>query len=307
MFKVIAKFSREYPGFVFIMNMVLSASLAFAKSYLFKLTPESAFSSAILFALLLSVAQLCLSLRDIETKIFSLESKISLVSIEDAKLMEIMLELVGSAQKALSLYQSHTSEAHGVAIIFRDNVYSSLQSCINEMKLISSGNLRIIHEEKPTLWYDIINNISTSYFTTNVTREPNGSFGRMNNSEVMAVQSEAVKRIHANNGSAFVRLFITETDDLDEALTDILRMQKTIGIDVRIMKRDKFNALGFKWFKKIGTPDFAIIDDQYLYLTHLENETQISHVEITNDKIRLSDAHIFTQILISSSKRFLST
>lgn len=308
MYQILIKINKDYPGFILVINIILSVVIGFASSYIFKFTPELGFLTGLIFAFSLLILQLTLTSRELEKKIYHLDSKIPVALIKEEKLKDAIFQIIDSAQTALNHYPNANNDIKQVDSLFRESVFINLESCLNVMKRISAGSLRIVHYENPDFWSKLINCTSKSFFTTNVTKKIGGSYGRKDEPETIFIQSEAVKRIKSNSGS-FIRLFVIESDEPEQNLINIFISQKNVGIDVRYIKRELFDEIGSKniGFDKIGSSDFSIIDDQFLYLTLLEKSSGISTVELSNDQLRIKDAKILEKVLLNVSSKFEPT
>jgi hypothetical protein len=305
MYQTLIKINKDYPGFILVVNIILSIVLGFASSYIFKFTPELGFLTGLLFAFSLSILQLTLTSRELEQKIYHLDSKIQVELIKEEKLKKAILQIIDAAQTTLNHYPNDYNKLTQVDSLFRESVFINLESCLNVLKRISAGSLRIVHYENPDFWTKLINCTSNSFFTTNVTNKIGGSYGRKDDPETIFIQSEAVKRIKSKSGS-FIRLFVIESEEPEQNLINIFTSQKNAGIDVRYIKRELFDEIGDKnsGFDKIGSSDFSIIDDKFLYLTLLEKSSGISTVELSNDQLRIKDAKIIEKMLLNVSRKF---
>ena len=112
---------------------------------------------------------------------------------------------------------------------------------------------------------------------------------------LLAFQEETINRIKPGK---FERLFIYDSEDELEELSELLSEQRNIGVDVKIISKKIYDGIASKqgWFQRIGSADFSIIDNEYLYVSYLDNGN-VSHIEMVRDGVRLKDALTFTGII----------
>ncbi len=118
---------------------------------------------------------------------------------------------------------------------------------------------------------------TTSIWTTNVAK-PGANMGGALDRNLLDAQDVAIKR-----GVSVTRLFVYSPEmgsDEAEHRRMLIRRQIDIGIDVRVIthadfriKADAENAT-----RRIGSDDFMIIDDEYLYLTFPDENDDIEAI-----------------------------
>ena len=292
------KIFKDYPILLLALNIALTVVIAFVLSYLLSISAENSFVVAIAFALTFSNVQLNFSSRSLENRIVDFDTKFSISSINDKKLKESILSLIMDSENTINQFTQKDNAKPCIEKLFLDQVYENIDKCNNNINRVKSGNIRILFDEKPEFWHNMINNISCSFFTTNVTSQYGGSYGRMNKEELLLMQKKSVERIKKQSG-VFTRVFIIETAPPSPDMLNLMKEQDKIGIDVKYLTNTEYQLLATKgnWIKKIGSPDFSIIDAKYLYLTHLDEGKDMSHIEIMNDGIRLEDAITFSRII----------
>ncbi|MDH3324727.1 MAG: hypothetical protein OEL89_03755 [Candidatus Peregrinibacteria bacterium] len=255
------------------------------------------FVISVIVALTLSVLQLSLSTQNIEKEVGKLEKQLPFnLSNErlssNNKLRESILNI---SNRSIEIISSKSFSGNRVCIdnIYINEVYKTVTDCENKLEQINNGMIRVITEETREFWSQMIMNVSSSFFTTNYSMF-NGSYGRINSSPLLELQKETINRI---NGK-YERLFIYESEEELKELSELLTAQRDIGIEVKVISREQYNSVARKknWFQRIGSPDFSIIDNEYLYVSYLD-DGNISHIELIRDVVRLKDALTFTGII----------
>jgi len=74
--------------------------------------------------------------------------------------------------------------------------------------------------------------------------------------------------------------------------------QVELGVEVSSINFEKFKKLGEdqELLQKINSPNFTILDNEYLYVTYIEND-KVAHIILTKDGESLKAAKKFADIL----------
>lgn len=304
MLNQLLKLNKDYPAFLLLLNIVITLLTGFVAAYFLKLPGTDSFVISVVIALTLSVLQLTLSNRNIEKNMEEIGNKFPVILTKeklsyDERLSDSILNI---SHKSIEIIDSFSSSGreHCIENIYLNEVYKTVNDCENKLDQIKNGVIRVITAETRDFWSKMIQNVNSSFFTTNYSMF-NGSFGRINSEALLEIQKQTINRIGKGK---FERLFVFDTEDEFVKLKDLIEAQKNIGINVRAINRSEYKRVAGNqgWIQRVGSADFSIIDNKYLYVTHLENGN-VSHIEMIKDDVRLKDALTFAGIIKDYTKR----
>lgn len=117
----------------------------------------------------------------------------------------------------------------------------------------------------------------STVWTTNVAK-PGANMGGALDRNLLGAQGRAVER-----GVRITRLFVYDPEmSIEEAelRRSLIRRQIDLSIDVRVITRAEFRikAVAENATRRIGSDDFMVIDDQYLYLTFPDENNDIEAI-----------------------------
>jgi hypothetical protein len=184
-------------------------------------------------------------------------------------LTSIMLKLDVSNnlyKSLLSMFSGYLSQGS-----FKEVVIKQTLSTLDNIK---DTGIWANSEDYMDLWQDCINSSQRSWMVTNYIRID--KLWRLAFSEkVMNVQRSKIL-----SGQKISRLFIFDSIEERNEMTDILVKQTELGVEVRwLLKKDIPNSPIIKSIiKEIGTIDFAIVDDSWVVRFFLDRDRKISKI-----------------------------
>jgi hypothetical protein len=124
----------------------------------------------------------------------------------------------------------------------------------------------------------IMKKVNKSVWTTNVST----TFGRMPDADLLGAQGRAI----SSRGIEISRLFVYDPEDVNECknLSTLMRLQILHGIRVFAIAENRFVYMQGDLAETIGCPDFMLLDDRYVYLTHIDPErSRESHCQLISE------------------------
>lgn len=178
---------------------------------------------------------------------------------------------------------------------FQHPIQSSLDLMFNALLLsqladrsfhVGSQRIRVSASKGPELWHRILSNIESSLLATNYAL-PEESWLR---SRYSGESGLALQRGIIQKGAIIRRIFIVDSQEELEKIKNVLKAQRDIGIDVRYMERASIKQLTIasQNVEKLGTLDFAILDDRYLVRVFLDRGRKWKEVEFSRGSDILS-------------------
>lgn len=256
---------------------------------------------------LASIAQLLWEVSTLHSRLIEADKKLSLNytfrEISANPQLKDALERISTLSlKAVSLHQHNNSDS-GIYKIFRNQTFQYLSDCESNVKNASLGVIRIQKEMSNVFWIEIINNIQRSYKTTNIINEFSDSFGQKKEKAFLDAQKKMCEKIGSNNVK---RIFIYETEQQIENRKTLLKKQQEIGVYVKTLSLDNYNQLGQEhWSSIIGCSDFAIIDDEFVYITVVDDTTKKSaFVQLTNEQVKLDAAKKLFKLIDDNCEKY---
>ena len=109
----------------------------------------------------------------------------------------------------------------------------------------------------------------------------------------------------SQNGQKIFRLFIFETDDEMKAELPILQNQVKQGAKINwILKKSIPNVPDIKRIiKQIGTIDFAIVDDDWIFRAYLDRNRNVKYVNVIRNSNLTKKAKLLMDELVKNSQR----
>jgi len=298
----------------FLLSIILAVITGYASSYLPSSGPKDAFLFGIITFTLSSIAQLIWEFDklsgNLSSSFLEADKKLSLNSTfleisANPQLRSAIEKIALYALKGLALHHYNNSDS-GVYKIFRNEVFRHLLDCESSVKNASLGVIRIPREMSNVFWLRVIASIEHSYRTTNLITSFSDSFGQKSEKAFLDIQQKISNKVGKEN---FRRIFIYETEELLQSKADLLNRQCDAGLSVKALSLESYNRLGQEqWSSKIGCSDFAIIDDEFVYITVVDDTTRKStYVELTNDPVRLEAARILFELIDDNCDDYSST
>ena len=209
------------------------------------------------------------------------------------------------------LNRKKPGEDDGWERVYSKNAQRILTETAEELKQMAYGKLVVVRDRDTYNFYidDILNNISESMWTTNISSY-DGSHGRKKDVDVLKAHKKASDR-----GAVLKRIFVYDTVDscekrenLDEEtlkrrlgyirednekLPHLLRAQLENGVEPFVIHYDVFREI---WDDsrddiqaatgELKSMDFMVIDRKYLYVTTTdqENHKKVTSVELVRAK-----------------------
>ena len=98
--------------------------------------------------------------------------------------------------------------------------------------------------------------------------------------KTLSIQSERIV-----DGCVIERIFLVESQEERNKLQEIINQKKEIGIKVSWLLKDDLlaNKAARNYYNNIGSLDFAIIDNTWIYMTRLDSQRQMIGACATKD------------------------
>ena len=303
----------EYPDIVLYLSFILSITTAVISSWLLKATSVESFTVAMLVLLTSLVLKLTIQTNSLHAENKQLANNTSLISTHleikkasnspdiDLEVSNRLHELIKSTADATNSINKESQSR--IEHIYINTINKQLIQAKEALEQIQSGTLRIIGDEAHTLWRDVVKATQTSFFTTNIFRYQEVLLGSRNTEHSLNVQKEVVERLEKGK---FERLFVYD-DEMETEVTKIMNKQNGMGIHAWSLKREQFiqHSAGGNWTDKIGSEDFTIIDEQFLYVTVIEEKTgRVKYVDIYRQGAKLSAAIEFANHIRTINRLF---
>lgn len=285
---------------VFLISILISIILGFVTSFFFTLTPFQSFVAGLLSLIAFTLLQLSTyaleSLNrasDHHERLIQMESLIGFDSHlkqldNDPFLKTQVVNLVRNANHTVS---SLLNQQTGSALdrLFTEELLREVTHCGQTLEQLQNGTLRVVGDEAHMLWSKVLKATETSFFTTNIFRFRGVLLGSRDSQHLLEIQNELAQRLGPKQVE---RLFVYEPDD-EPKVDKIIRSQRSIGIEAWKVSRAQFDRLSAdgNWVEKIGSEDFSIVDDRFLYLTTIDFRTgRVLYVDLYRGGVRLSAA-----------------
>lgn len=291
--KKIIRIGSSYPEFVTVVNILISVIAGMLCDILLELDSKDSFTMGVISMVALSLIQLSLYSLGLEKKIESQTERISdLTDLMESKLKEfkeimhidatinkhcdtpaIREGIVSMATEADKAMQSLNNAENVSALdaLYEEQIGEILTSGKEKLQQLKGGVIRVFGNDSNRLWEQMIQNTERKFFTTNLSLIFNDNLmGAKTNKHLLALQEKVVNRIGGKN---FERVFIYNDKVDKNALKNVLKSQSEIGITVRLLEDKHFKELSatHNFIEQIGCADFAVIDDNYLFLAHSDN------------------------------------
>ena len=182
-------------------------------------------------------------------------------------------------------------------ILYLCNNIEWFQSTLHDL---CSDRVSIEREKTKKFWLEVVKSVKKSYYTTNVYNDL--SYGRHIDSELLKSQKKLFLTVGESN---FIRIFIFK--DINEMKNEKISMdkQKKIGIDVRytFFNKLKLTRIQRKKINEIGSYNITIIDNEYLFVTHIKKE-KTTHIDWTGKGRHLSFAKELFDVFLEKSIKY---
>jgi len=115
-----------------------------------------------------------------------------------------------------------------------------------------------------------------------------------------------IQREKILNGQKISRIFIFDTIQEKDEMKETLNKQLELKTEIRwlikstILKNQTINTL----IKKVGTIDFAIVDDDWIFRTYLDRNRRVKYVNAIKNTSLTDDAKTLMDELIKLSKKY---
>ena len=315
--KGLTGFVLNHPGSILVINLLSTACIG-GVLLLFKENMGIEFSDGIsllislLYSASFSLTHLALTVHGAQTNIADIKDMVKVKSLDDRKFLDKKLQLelnnlTDSAIKSVSFFNGN-GESQSIEKMFIEEIYKTLSSCRGSLDHLHSGVIRDILSETKILWTNIIRNTNHSFCTTNY-GDYEGSFGRASDELINNMYKEkiqALKKKYGPDHCPLLRIFIHD-QEIDGKLGKIMLDQANVGLQVYSIDQQLYDKLGKQnsWVLRIGSPDFAIIDEKFILVTHIQDK-EVTHSELSCDQSRIEVARNFLNVLKQESEPFKS-
>ncbi len=144
---------------------------------------------------------------------------------------------------------------------------------------IANDTIQVSPDQVWPFWRDCLLKAKTRWTVVSYV-DPNTWWNIGTVKPTLATQKERIEW-----GCHIERLFCVDSDAEIEGLRETMRDQSKAGIQVGVIRKEKLleNNLIAKYARDLGTLDIALVDDKYVYRTHIDKHRKLTGASLTRD------------------------
>jgi hypothetical protein len=135
-------------------------------------------------------------------------------------------------------------------------------------------------EDVLTFWRDSVARTKTQYLATSYAL-PSETWGR----EWAIKTMMSIHQERLSEGCKIERIFIVQSNEEITKLSQLMNKQALMGIDVYCVNKDNLFSKHYirRCFSRIGSLDYAVVDDSWIVITHLDDQRQMKGSSASKD------------------------
>ncbi len=292
----------EQPALIAIINILVSIITGLIFNFGIKIQPFEAFALSLLLLFSLSIIQLIMTIYSIRQEQLNYFNSLPIhINIQKLSLNEDVKSHISGiilhSIECLNKYSALNKET-SINDLFSERVILETKNCHDNLMSLYNGYMSVISStQSDKLWKVVISKIAKNFFTTNISYF-DGLLGKEIDQNLLNLQGKTCQKIPGE----FVRIFVYKDKVQLLTLSKIIKAQTEVGIVIGCISKTEFDFISDEngFVLEIMSPDFSIIDNNFLYVTHIDNKSgKVARVEISTNAKRLKAAKTFSDTLMN--------